>query len=251
MTTLMKEWARFVANQAVIEPYIIAGSQMIYSNLEWTIPAELLLKDKLMKVENIGFTPTKISHLTRHYENPLTIKRAKHDLDQRLANRKYGSGVWDFRGETKTTTKQDFCLTAGVIAYYPTKAHTRLFIHYRTVELVFRYRADLIFLRDIIFPQFKLERMPPDTLTFRFVNATIHPMFHIMLLIELDDFDRHMLRLKRLNPKGYHEISRWTLIHLEGKYKKYATAKRVQNFVDKPFNAKKVKAIREFFNDIS
>ena len=117
--SLSKVWAKWVAEQSAIEPYIIAGSQSIYQNLEWQIPASLLLEDTEMVPESIGFTPTKIRMLTTHYQNPETIARAKKDLDDRIAGKKYGSGVWDFRGVEKKTTKQDYCLTAGVIALYP------------------------------------------------------------------------------------------------------------------------------------
>lgn len=230
--TLMQVWAKWVAEQSRVPPYIIAGSQSIYQNLEWTIPAKLLLEDETMTPESIGFTPTKIRMLRTHYENPETIARAQRDLNDRLRDRKYGSGVWDFRGVEKKTTKQDYCLTAGVIAYYPPKGHTSIFIRYRTVELIFRYRADLIFLREVILPQFDLSTAPPDTVTFSFVNATIHPMFYVMLLLEHNTPKRLMRQLKEENPKFHHQVERWTKIHLDGGYKSYQTAARVQKFVN-------------------
>jgi hypothetical protein len=234
-----------VAEQSAIEPYIIAGSQSIYQNLEWQIPASLLLEDKEMVPESIGFTPTKIRMLKTHYENPETIARAKRDLDDRIAGKKYGSGVWDFRGVEKKTTKQDYCLTAGVIALYPPKKHTSIFIRYRTVELIFRYRADLVFLRDVIFPQFDLQTYPPDTITFSFVNATIHPMFVVMLLMEMDKVKRYMGMIKRTNPKFHHQVQRWTRIHLDGGYKSYQTAARVQKFINNHYSQEKRDYVRE------
>lgn len=229
---LMQDWARWVARQSRVVPYIEAGSQSIYQNLEWVIPAATLLQDTHMQPENIGFTPTKIRMLQTHYENPETIARAQRDLNDRLRDKKYGSGVWDFRGTEKKTTKQDYCLTAGVIAYYPPKKHTSIFIRYRTVELIFRYRADLIFLRDVIFPQFDLETAPPDTITFSFVNATIHPMFYVMLLLEHPTPRRLIRQIKQRNPRFHHQVQRWTRIHLDGGYKSYQTAARVQKFVN-------------------
>ena len=229
--SLTTEWASFVSELALDPPYLFAGSQAIYPNVEWEFDALTLLEDKGMQLSNIGFTPTKIKQLTHHYINQPTIDRAKADLDDRLAGRKYGSGVWDFRGEVKKTTKQDYCITAGVIAYYPPHKHTSIFINYRTVELIFRYRADLLFLRDVVLPQFELERMPPDTITFRFVNCTIHPMFYVMLLVNLPDFDDHLDKMKEKNPKMYRQVARWTDIHLTGRYKSYATAARVQKFM--------------------
>ena len=246
--TLIKEWASFVADLANTEPYIFSGSQAIYPNVEWRFDASLLLEDEGMQLTNIGFTPTKIKQLTRHYINQPTIDRAKRDLDDRLENRKYGSGVWDFRGETKKTTKQDYCITSGVIAYYPPHRHTRIFINYRTVELIFRYRADLLFLRDVVLPQFDLESMPPDTITFRFVNCTIHPMFYIMLLVHLPDFEDHLNFMVLTNPRMYREVTRWTHIHLTGRYRKYATAARVQKFIS-TFPASVLRPIKRYVKE--
>jgi hypothetical protein len=239
----MKLWAKWVAEQSVIPPYIEAGSQSIYQNLEWTIPASVLMEDTHMQPANIGFTDTKIRMLKTHYENPETIARAQRDLNDRIRDKKYGSGVWDFRGVEKKTTKQDYCLTAGVIALYPTKKHTSIFIRYRTVELIFRYRADLVFLRDVIFPQFDLQTYPPDTITFSFVNATIHPMFYVMLLLEHPTPGRILERIAEENPRFHHQVVRWTRIHLEGGYKSYQTAARVQKFVN-TYPAKKLEKLQ-------
>lgn len=244
MNTLRELWVDWVAEQSEIPPYIVAGSQSIYQNLEWVIPAKVLLEDEEMIPQNIGFTDTKIRMLKTHYENPETIARARKDLDDRLANRKYGSGVWDFRGTQKKTTKQDYCLTAGVIAYYPPKKHTSIFIRYRTVELIFRYRADLIFLRDVILPQFDLQTAPPDTITFSFVNATIHPMFYIMLLLDHPRPGRLLDNIEDCNPIFFKQVRRWTLIHLDGGYQKYQTAARVQKFINNQYPVSRIKRLR-------
>ena len=244
MSNLRELWVDWVAKQSEIPPYIVAGSQSIYQNLEWIIPADILLNDTEMVPQNIGFTNTKIRMLTTHYENPETIARARKDLDDRLADRKYGSGVWDFRGTQKKTTKQDDCLTAGVIAYYPPKKHTSIFIRYRTVELIFRYRADLIFLRDVILPQFDLQTAPPDTITFSFVNATIHPMFYIMLLLDHPRPGRLLDDIEDYNPIFFKQVRRWTIIHLEGGYRSYQTAARVQKFITNHYPAQKLRRIR-------
>lgn len=241
---LNEEWQKFISQLSVIEPYLWSGSQAIYPQIDWSFDADILLNDESMQIEDIGFTPTKITHLTRHYYNEDTIARAVHDLDHRIDTRKYGSGVWDFRGEEKKTTKQDYCLTAGVIAYYPQKKHTRITINYRTVELIFRFRADLIFLRDIILPKFPLDRCRPDTITFRFVNCTLHPMFYVLFLLECKDPVLILRRIRQHNPRLHKEVIRWTDIHLSGRYKSYATAARVQKFIDNHVPELRVKKLR-------
>jgi len=229
---LMRRWLEFVSELALEEPYIKAGSQAIYCDQTWTVDANQFLDDVSMQLSNIGFTKSKITQLTRHYQNPESIKRAAQDLDDRLQGKKYGSGVWDFRGHPKKNTKQDYCITAGVVAYYPPHRHTRLTVYYRTVELIFRYRADIIFLRDVIFPQFDLDTVPPDTLTFRFTNCTIHPMFGVFLLMEHDTPEEFLYQMCESNTDMAKQWLRWTDIHLSGGYKSYMTAARVQKHVE-------------------
>ena len=246
---LMTRWRDFVSELALEEPYIKAGSQAIYYDKEWTVDANKFLDDMSMQLDNIGFTKSKITQLTRHYQNPESIKRAASDLDDRIAGKKYGSGVWDFRGEVKKNTKQDYCITAGVVTYFPPKRHTRRTVYYRTVELIFRYRADLIFLRDVIFPQFDLDTVPPDTLTFRFTNCTIHPMFGIFMLMELENAEDYLYQMCESNTDMAKQWLRWTQIHLEGGYKSYMTAARVQRHVETIY-PKKLKSMMKIVKSV-
>jgi hypothetical protein len=247
---LMTRWRDFVAEISLEPPLIKAGSQAIYDDKRWVLDANALLDDESMQLSNIGFTPTKIKQLTRHYQNTDSIRRASSDLDDRLRGKKYGSGVWDFRGEPKKTTKQDFCITAGVVAYYPSLRTTRLTVYYRTVELIFRFRADLIFFRDVILPQFDLDTVPPDTITLHFTNCTVHPMFGIFLLMELEHPEDYLYQMCESNPDMATQWLRWTKIHLEGGYKSYMTAARVQKHVEAIY-PKKLKSLLKIVNAVS
>ena len=246
---LKDEWKDFVSELALQPPYIKAGSQAIYLDECWTVDAQMFLDDTEMQLENIGFTQSKITQLKRNYQNSDSIKRAAADLDDRLKGKKYGSGVWDFRGEKKKNTKQDYCITAGVVAYYPPLKHTRLTVYYRTVELIFRYRADILFLRDIIFPQFDLDTVPPDTLTFRFTNCTIHPMFGVFLLMEHDRPEEFLYAMCESNTDMAKQWLRWTEIHLSGGYRTYMTAARVQNHVEAIY-PKKLKPMKKLITAV-
>lgn len=247
MKNLMQAWADFVYRLSLKPPYLMVGSQAIYPMTSWTIPGSLLLDDSSMSLQRIGFTNTKIKMLTHHYLNEPTIERAKFDLDARIEEWKYGSGVWDFRGEPKRTTKQDYCMTAGVVAFYPTKnnSHTRVTIYYRTVELIFRYRADLVFLRDVVLPKFELGRCPPDKIIFQYANSTLHPMFYVMLLCEVEDPDEYLSVLKLKNPQVFREAVRWSKVHLAGEYRKYLTAARVQDNLRKAVPAGVIEDVRK------
>lgn len=276
--TLMQAWAKFCRELSLSAPTIEAGSQLIYRNRTWEFPARILMNDTDMTLPKIGFTQNKMRQLIHHYFNPETIARAKADLDDRVDGKKYGSGRWDFdgnkgdfppadpmdaeldehydtdepgtifnfRGQEKKTTKQDFCIMDGVICYYPPLKRTDVFINFRTAELIFRHRADLLFLRDFILPKFELERALPEVINLRYVNCTFHPMFAIFLLIELEDWDDYLDEMQQNWPRLFRQVIRWTNIHLAGRYQAYMTAARVQKHVNLIASKGKIAKLRSY-----
>ncbi len=209
--TLMQAWADFVIEVGHKPEDIVAGVQRIHSDMSWTIPGSMLLDPAGMKLEDTGYTRNKITQLERHYINQASINRARDDLAWRIKNKKYGSGVWDFRGMPKKNTKQDYCMTAGVIAYYPQLKSTRVTIYYRTVELIKRFRGDLVFLREVVLPHFaeSTQAAPIKEVAFKFANSTFHPMFTILLVQHLDDWKEHFNRIRESNPSLFRSMMYW------------------------------------------
>lgn len=222
---------------------IVAGVQRIHRDVSWTLKPEVFF-DGSLTLKTTGYTQNKISALERNYYNAESITRAKSDLRWRIDHRKYGSGAFDFRGRPKKGTKQDYCIQSCVISYYPQKKGTTIQVFWRTAELIKRFRGDLIFLRDFIFPHFKEEfnAAPPLQVDFRFANCTFHPMFTV-LLVEHIDWERHFDRIRRDNPRLFRSCMYWSWRYLCDKSKSidsYSSARQVRLIAKKTTDAREL-----------
>ncbi len=206
--TLVDEWAKFVMGLAHTPELIVAGVQRIHRDVTWKLDPAVFL-DGSMTLKSTGYTENKLTALRRNYINRESLDRARKDLAWRIENKKYGSGGWNFNGEIKRGTKQDFCIRAGVISYYPQRRATSLAVYWRTAELIKRFRADLIFLRDVILPQFDLSEAPLESVTFSFANSTWHPMMSILLIAHVPRWRDHFNRVELENPRLFQSICYW------------------------------------------
>ena len=100
-------------------------------------------------------------------------------------------------------------MTAGIVAYYPQLKSTQITIYYRTVELIKRFRGDLVFLRDFILPHFDLSAAPPTEVRFKFANATFHPMFTILLIQWVTDWEEHFDKIREGNYSLFRSMMYW------------------------------------------
>lgn len=230
--TLLREYADFVMRVGHTPELIIAGVQRIHRDVGWTLEPSIFF-DGSMKLEHTGYTQNKLQMLQRNYYNPDSIKRAKADLAWRIKNKKYGSGAFDFRGIPKKGTKQDYCIQSCVISYYPQKKGTTIQVFWRTAELLKRFRGDILFLRDFIFPHFEeeLKAAPPFQIDFRFANATFHPMFTVLLIEQLPDWRIQFNRIKEENPKMFKSMMYWAwryLLDTSASIDSYSSARQVR-----------------------
>lgn len=210
-STLVSEYGEFLMQVGHRPELIIAGVQRIHRDVGWTLDPKMFF-DKSLTLEMTGYTQTKLNMLQRNYYNPASIARAKADLSWRIKHKKYGSGAFDFRGIPKTGTKQDYCIQSCVISYYPQKKQTYVQIFWRTAELIKRFRADLLFIRDFILPHFEEEfkLAPIKQLDFRFANATFHPMMFVLAIATLPFWRAHLNRVKVENDKMFRAIMYWS-----------------------------------------
>lgn len=235
--TLTKAWANFVSDLGHKPELIVAGVQRIHANQTWSWPGELFFGDKVMTLKETGYTKSKITALSRHY-TPQNLERAIADVLWRIKNKKYGSGVIYFQGEKKKNTKQDFCMTAMVVSYYPQLKKTRITVFYRTVELMKRFRGDLVYLTGTVFPQLKevFDLAPVELVTFSAANATWHPMYAILLVEHVKDWDRHFDLIAKKNPRLWRAIAYWCWRYLLDDSKSidsYSSARQVRVIAEK------------------
>jgi hypothetical protein len=250
MTTLLKEYADFVMKVGHTPELIIAGVQRIHRNVTWTLDPAVFF-DGSMTLDHTGYTGNKLQMLQRNYYNPDSIARAKSDLAWRIANKKYGSGAFNFRGTPKKGTKQDYCIQSCVISYYPQTKGTSIQIFWRTAELLKRFRGDIIFLRDFILPHFaeELAAAPAFTIDCVFANATFHPMFTILLIEQLDDWRDHFNQIREENPKLFRSMMYWAWRYIcdtSASIDSYSSARQIRMIANKVTRPEKLAHFKRY-----
>lgn len=248
--SLNQEWIDLCLDLTRREEICVAGVQRIHSDVIWELNYETLM-DGSINLQNAGYTDMKIKQLIRNYYNADSLERCFNDVEWRIDNRKYGSGVMLFRGEQKKGTKQDYCMTSMTISYYPNKKYTLVNIDYRTAEAIKRFRGDLIFLRTIVMPKFEVlfKEAPVRRVRFHFTNITLHPMYWVLLIAHTKHWKHELDILKERNYKMFRTIMYWCwryLLDESQSIDKYSAAKQVRVIAERITENKRLRAFRKY-----
>jgi hypothetical protein len=193
----------------------------------------------------------KINQLNHHYRNQESIDRAVEDFTARIDKGTYGSVGVSMHGEQKKGyTKQGFCIQALTLTLVPQARGVRtteVDIFYRTTEVVKKFGADLVFLRDEIFPEFPLDDSPLTVVKFHFANLSVHPMFFTLLALTDGRWEQHVQKIKKHDPSFYGSIIRWAKRCLIGKDReKFAQAMRVTRGLEDNLSPARIQELTEF-----
>ena len=238
--TLMDTWNAqcfYIGGSDAIQK---AGVQRIHRDIVLSFSPEVFFDDS-MGLESTGYTNAKLTQLKNHYFNKA-----------RVQGKKYGSGVCDFRGKEKRNTKQDYCITAMYLSYYPAKKGIIIDIHWRTTEIIKRFRGDLVFFREFLLPKFEeiFLEAPILKINLHFNNVTFHPMFAILLINDgyITDWDN----LRRQNYQTWLDCIQWAwkyILEPTGAVCKYSSAKQVLNIYKKITPIKKRLEFKKYLKD--
>lgn len=192
-----------------------------------------------LRIEDAGFTKSKLSMLRRNYLVPESISAAKKLWVARLEQDKYGSVGFscyghyvkgDVKGATPRGSKMGPCLQSVTLTLHQ-KRMVSIDVFYRTTELFKKFPADLVFLRDELLLPFKLGNSISD-IAFHFANVTIHPMYAITVLPHLSDPVAWLEKLRRRDPYFYDWVVKWSARYICEEYSrgilKFSQALRVR-----------------------
>lgn len=251
--SLTQAWANFVVQLTHEKELIVAGVQRIHPNIHWWVSSKDFFDDT-MTLKETGYTKSKISMLSKHYA-PQNLERAIADIKWRIEKRKYGSGVIYFNGEPKKNTKQDFCMTAMIVTYFPGLNNTRITVYYRTAESIKRFRGDLVYLKTVILPHFKeiFEIAPPTGVFFEFANITLHPMYWVLMLEHVPNWSQVLSIVKNDNPKLFRAIAYWCwryLLDTSKSIDSYSSARQVRIIAEKCTKPKTLERFKDWLKPI-
>lgn len=151
------------------------------------------------------------------------------------------SGV---QAKNKRASVMGPCIQSVVLTWMK-KGHVEVDIFYRTTELLKKFPADLVFIRDELLHDFDLRGL--KKVNFHFANVTVHPMYYVTIIPHLgNDVFKELDALKKSDRRMFDWVIKWTARylcpeHLRG-IQKFAQAMRTRqdglNRIDKKLMVK-------------
>lgn len=235
---------------------IITGKTILFYDL-WDAEDPLVLEDA-------GYTKSKMSHLIRLYVHEESIEAAIKLWKLRRSKTSYGSVGFttynhflknDAVKKSKRASVMGPCIQSVVITQVKGGQKGEYFIDafYRTTELLKKFPADLVFIRDVLLKDFDFTGMEFMGLRCHFANITVHPQYFVTILPHLDDPIAELEKLKKRDRYFYEWVIKWTARYLcEEHYRgiaKFAQALRVKMDADKRITGKRRKVLTQYLRD--
>jgi hypothetical protein len=218
--------------------------------------------DNSLQLEDAGYTTNKMRSLERGYLHEESRNVAIDLWERRRSQDKYGSVGFttynhfiknDPNKKSKRASVQGPCIQSLVFTYLDKKTYA-IDCFYRSTEIFKKYPADLVFIRDVLLPGFKLDGMKFEELNCHFANITAHPMYAVTWMPHLDDPIKELDRIKRVD-KYFHEwIVKWTARYLCPEHKrgieKFSQAMRVHKDANERLDSRKLKLLQSYLRDM-
>jgi len=191
--TLKSEWIDHCLKLCNEEADLYSGCRKIITARKLTFTC----LDDSLQLEDAGYTKSKMSHLVRLYLHKESQDMAVQLWDKRRAQGKYGSvgfttynhfvkgGTIDAK-RSKRASVFGPCIQSVVITLTDKKT-VCIDVFYRTTELLKKFPADLVFLRDVLLKPFDLEGMTISAINCHFANITVHPMYFVTIVPGIKD----------------------------------------------------------------
>lgn len=257
---MKNEWVQAVLKMSAREAdfysgcrKIITGKTILFNDL-WDTEDPLVLEDA-------GYTKSKLAHLIRGYLHEESIEAALMLWKLRRSKTSYGSVGFttynhflknDAVKKSKRASVMGPCIQSVVITQVKGGKNGEYFIDcfYRTTELLKKFPADLVFIRDVLLKDFDFSGMKFLGMRCHFANITVHPQYFVTLIPHLDDPIAELEKLKKRDRYFYDWVIKWTARYLcEEHYRgiaKFAQALRVKMDADKRIKGKTRKKLVEY-----
>lgn len=257
------EWVKEVLRLSRREADFYSGCRKIIT--QHSIRFDDLWDDKdPLILEDAGYTKSKMSHLIRLYVHEESIEAALKLWALRRAKTAYGSvgftcyNHFQKNSETKKSKRASVmgpCIQSVVITQIKggKKGKYMIDAFYRTTEILKKFPADLIFIRDVLLKDFDFSGMEFAGLTCHFANVTVHPQYFVTLIPHLEDPIRELERIKKKDKFFFDWIIKWSARYIceehERGIAKFAQALRVKDDATKRIRGKTRKLLQKYFRD--
>lgn len=236
---------------------IIRGIAIRFDNL-WDAGDPLVLEDA-------GYTSSKMAHLKRLYLHEESLEMAIKLWELRRSKSSYGSVSFtcynhllknDPHKKSKRASVMGPCIQAVTITQVKGNGKNgrggQYYIDcfYRTTEILKKFPADLVFIRDVLLEGFDFSGMEFLGMTCHFANVTVHPQYFVTAIPHMEDPIKELERIKRRDRYFYDWVIKWTARYLcEEHYRgiaKFAQALRVKLDADKRIKGRRRRELVDY-----
>lgn len=261
------EWIKQIIKLSRREADFYSGCRKIISQYKVTFHDLWDHKDPLV-LEDAGYTGAKMSHLKRLYVHEESIEAAIKLWDLRRLKTSYGSVGFtcynhflknDAVKKSKRASVMGPCLQSVVITQVKGNGKAgsggKYFIDvfYRTTEILKKFPADLVFIRDVLLEGFDFSGMEFMGMTCHFANVTVHPQYFVTAIPHMEDPLAELEKIKKRDRYFYDWIIKWTSRYLcEEHYRgiaKFAQALRVKMDADKRIKGRRRRELTEYLRE--
>lgn len=260
---MKEEWLNHVMKLSLKPADFYSGCRKIITRHKLVFH-DLWDHDDPLVLEDAGYTSAKMSHLKRLYYHEESVEAALKLWQLRRSKTSYGSVGFtcynhmvknDAEKKSKRASVMGPCLQSVVITQVKGGKNAQYFIDvfYRTTELLKKFPADLVFIRDVLLKDFDFKGMEFLGMTCHFANVTVHPQYCVTALAHWDDWEERLEKVKAKDKYFYDWLIKWSARYLcEEHYRgiaKFAQALRVKDDADKRIKGKKRKLMTQYLRD--
>lgn len=249
-------WLRYCLELAATPADFYAGGRKILTNRTLVFNSV----DDSLGLGDAGYTKSKLSHLTRNYLHEESKGVAIALWDKRLKQAKYGSvgftcyahfvkgGSIDAK-RSKRASVFGPCIQSVTLTWIA-RDEVNVNVFYRTTEVLKKFPADLVFIRDVLLAGFNLEGMKIK-LICNFANITVHPMYFITIIPELKNPIAEMEKIKKVDRYYYDWLVKWSARYICKEYMrgilKFSQALRVRDTTLERLDVKRMQKLKAYF----
>lgn len=216
---MKQEWIKFALRLSAQPADLWSGCRKILRNQRLVF--RNFFEDPIA-LEDAGYTKSKLTMLTKNYLHPESHAIAQQLWQRRLGQETYGSvsfttfnhfvkgGSIDAR-RSKRASVFGPCIQSVIITQLD-KHSFEVDIPYRTTEVLKKFPADLVFIRDVLLAPFDLPKK--TSVTFYFAGLTVHPMYFITLIPHLPDPIASFEHLLKQDKRFYDWAVKWSARYL-------------------------------------
>ena len=237
--TLLQEWLNACLAACAKPAILYSGCRKILRpyRLEFTG------LDQSLQLKHCGYTTNKLRMLEKNYLHHESRQVAIALWEKRRGQERYGSvgfttyahfvkgGSIDAK-RSKRASVFGPCIQSVTITLLTKRTYT-IDVFYRTTELLKKFPADLVFLRDVLLEPFDFTGLECRGVICHFANVTVHPMYWVTIAPLLEEPVVHLMEISDRYFRDW--IVKWSGRYLCKEYargiQKFSQALRVKKDV--------------------